>query len=91
MKINYFATLREITRKNEEQLNNPPATLGELIDSLCKRYGKAFAKWVSCEEGGYGSLSIFLVNGIDYRSLDGLQTKISEDDIISIFPPIAGG
>lgn len=91
MQIKYFATLRDITKKTEEQIATPPKTLGVLINSLCSRYGKGFAKWVSCEDGGYGSLSIFLINGVDYRSLNGLETEIKETDEISIFPPIAGG
>lgn len=91
MEIKYFATLRDITKKTEEYLVNPPETLGELISLLCSKYGKGFSKWVSCEDGGFGSLSIFLINGIDYRSLNGLQTSIKGTDVISIFPPIAGG
>lgn len=91
MEIKYFATLRDITKKYDEKLSDPAETVGELIDYLCIKYGKSFAKWVSTEDGGYGSLSIFLVNGLDCRSLNGLQTKIKESDVISIFPPIAGG
>lgn len=90
MEIKYFATLRDVTKKHGEHLNSPD-TLGELICFLCAKYGKDFSKWVSCEDGGFGSLSIFLINGFDYRSLDGLQTRLKEDDVISIFPPIAGG
>ncbi len=91
MQIKYYATLREITRTSEETITIPTQPLEELIQSLCKKYGKSFAKWVTCEDGGFGSLSIFLVNGLDYRSLDGLQTQIKDSDVISLFPPIAGG
>jgi molybdopterin synthase sulfur carrier subunit len=91
MQIKYFATLRDITHTPEESVAFPSQTLEELIQFLCKKYGKAFAKWVTCDDGGYGSLSIFLVNGQDYRSLNGLQTQIKDSDVISLFPPIAGG
>lgn len=91
MQIKYFATLRDVTRKTDESLAAPGETVGELINFLCVKYGKSFAKWVSTEDGGFGSLSIFLVNGQDCRSLNGLQTKIDDTDVISIFPPIAGG
>lgn len=91
MEIKYFATLRDITKAKEEYLSVSIRTLEELIQFLCKKYGKSFAKWVSSEDGGFGSLSIFLINGIDYRSLNGLQTELKDTDIISIFPPLAGG
>ncbi|BCY18180.1 MAG: MoaD/ThiS family protein [Chloroflexi bacterium] len=91
MQIKYFATLRDITHTPEETISVNSLTLDELIHILCKKYGKAFEKWVTFEEGGFGSLSIFLVNGQDYRSLNGLQTQIKDGDVISLFPPIAGG
>jgi sulfur-carrier protein len=91
MEIKYFATLREVTRKKEETWTAPVDTLEDLIRALCQKYGPSFSKWVSCENGGYGSLSIFLINGQDYRSLDGLQTPLKQSDSIFIFPPIAGG
>jgi sulfur-carrier protein len=91
MEIKYFATLRDITKQKEETWSSHVDTLAELINILCEKYGKAFKKWVSSEEDGYGSLSIFLINGQDYRSLQGLQTKLKDSDTISIFPPIAGG
>ncbi len=91
MQIKYFATLRDITHTTEETITEPSQTLDELIHFLCRKYGKAFAKWVTCEDGGFGSLSIFLINGQDYRSLQGLQTEIKDGDVISLFPPIAGG
>jgi sulfur-carrier protein len=91
MQIKYFATLRDITHTTEETMPVPAPTLDGLIQFLCKKYGKEFSKWVTCEDGGFGSLSIFLINGQDYRSLRGLQTEIKDCDVISLFPPIAGG
>jgi MoaD family protein len=91
MVIKYFATLRDITKKTDEQWNTPVDTLDELLGHLCRKYGKSFEKWVSSENGSYGSLSIFLVNGQDCRSINGLKTKVKDSDTISIFPPVAGG
>ena len=90
MEIKYYATLRDITKRKEESWLAPAGNLEDLICALCEKYGKPFQKWVSFEDG-FGSLSIFLINGQDYRSLNGLQTQLKESDIISIFPPVAGG
>ncbi|HVN53090.1 MAG TPA: ubiquitin-like small modifier protein 1 [Anaerolineaceae bacterium] len=89
MRIHYYATLREVTKTREETWTGPEKTLGELLDALCKKYGPSFQKWVA--QDGHGSLAIFLVNGQDYRSLDGLETRLSPEDTVSIFPPVAGG
>lgn len=91
MTIQYFATLRNITTTKTETCNLHFETLSELLVHLCNKYGKQFSKWVSCEDGGFGSLSIFLINGQDSRSLDGLNTRLQPEDTISIFPPVAGG
>jgi molybdopterin synthase sulfur carrier subunit len=91
MVIKYFATLRDVTNIKEENLHLPPMMLSDLIQHLCGKYGKSFEKWVSCDHGGYGAFSVFLVNGRDYRSLDGYETKLKDGDEISIFPPVAGG
>jgi sulfur-carrier protein len=91
MKINYFATLRDITRLSSERWNAPAATLEDLLRALCLKYGAEFRRWVTGEDGCLGGLSILLVNGEDYRSLHGLQTPLQAQDEISIFPPLAGG
>ncbi len=91
MKIHYYATLRDVTKTREETWTEPVKTLADLLEALCKKYGRPFQQWVSWDANGYGKLCIFLVNGQDYRSLDGLQTHLAPDDIISIFPPVAGG
>lgn len=91
MKLRYFATLQDVTRKKEEVWREPAETLAELIDALCRKYGSQFSRWISTAEEGEASLCIVLINGQDYRSLNGLQTRLKEDDTITFFPPIAGG
>jgi sulfur-carrier protein len=91
MKIRYFAMLRTITGVNEERWEVPTPTLGDLLDQLCIKYGAEFRNWVHPEAGGHGILSIILINGVDYRSRQGLQSELQPDDTIFVFPPVAGG
>ena len=92
MRIHYYATLRGVTKTKEETWTGPAAlTLGELLDALGKKYGPSFQLWVAQDGKGHGKLCIFLVNGQDYRSLDGLETRLAAEDTVSIFPPVAGG
>ncbi len=91
MRICYYATLRDITHRHQELWDAPAATLGDLLDALCRKHGPAFERWVGEKEGCFGSMSIFLINGRDYRDLNGKATPLHPDDTICIFPPLAGG
>ena len=90
MKLQYFATLRDITRKREEAWTPPAATLRELMRGLIARYGYRFEKWV-VEDGELCGLAVILVDGRDARHTGGLDTPLPPDAEIAIFPPVAGG
>ena len=91
MIIRYFAFLRDITRVSEQTWNEPAACVGDLLVALSRRYGPNFRRWVLEPDGQLGQLSIVLVNGRDCRELHGMATPLKPDDIIAIFPPVAGG
>ena len=91
MEIRYFAHLREITRVKEHTWETPPDRLGDLLTALSRRFGPSFQRWVLEPDGRLSELSIILVNGRDSRELRGLDTPLKPDDIIAIFPPVAGG
>lgn len=91
MVIRYFAFIRDITRVSEQAWNEPCSRLGDLLAALSRRYGPGFRKWVLEEDGQLSDLSIILVNGRDSRDQSGLETSLHPDDVIAIFPPVAGG
>ena len=91
MIIRYFAMLRDITHQGEQVWKQPTETVGDLLCTLCDRYGPEFRRWIVDENGEFGGLSIVLVNGVDTRSLQGMDTQLKPEDIIAIFPPVAGG
>ena len=91
MIIRYFAMLRDITRQSEQVWDEPVASVRELLEALCQSYGAQFRQWVMDENGNLGGLAIVLVNGTDYRHLGGLDAPLKPDDVIAIFPPVAGG
>ncbi len=90
MQIRYFATIRTITREFTLDWDQPETTLGELLRALCVRYGDHFRQWV-LEGDELGQAIIILVNGCDARHLEGINTALHPDDIIAIFPLVAGG
>ncbi|MCB2178304.1 MoaD/ThiS family protein [bacterium] len=91
MIIRYFAMLRDITHQGEQVWKQPTETVGELLSTHCDLYGPEFRRWIVDENGEFGGLSIVLVNGVDTRSLQGMDTQLKPEDIIAIFPPVAGG
>jgi molybdopterin synthase sulfur carrier subunit len=89
VKVTYFAMLRDIAGKREEQWDEPAATVGELLRSLIARYGRQFGRWLL--DNGNLKLAIVLVNGRDVRDLQRLDTPLAPGDTVTIFPPVAGG
>ena len=91
MIIRYFATLRDITHQREQIWNQRVSTVHDLLHALCTKYGPEFRRWIVDEYGNFGGYCVVLVNGVDYRELDGIETRLKSSDTIAIFPPVAGG
>ena len=89
MLVKYFANLRDITKKKREEIKASNAR--ELLEILSEKYGKEFKEFMFDEAGNMKNGVIFLVNGKNILHLDGLKTKLKQDDEISLFPPAAGG
>ncbi|NPV30053.1 MAG: MoaD/ThiS family protein [Firmicutes bacterium] len=95
MKVKFFALLREITGLKETDAFQG-ATVRELLESLCAKYGRRLEEWVFAprEAQGPRSLSgnvIILVNGRAIEHLAGLETPLKKTDEVAIFPKLAGG
>ena len=82
MIVKLFATLIEFTGKRKLEIKGPK-TVGELLDRLDELY-PGFKRQL---EKGY----MILVNGKNIEHLQGLDTPLSDDDTVSIFPPAGGG
>ena len=90
MKISYFALLRNATKKSQEVWSRPVGTVRDLLRDLAEEYGAEFARWV-LKDGELSGFAIVLVDGRDVRSLQGLDTPLTPDSEVFIFPPVAGG
>ncbi len=88
MIVKYFATLRKITGVQEENLN--AKTVRELLEMIEKKYGKEFHNSLY-DDKNFKKGVIILKNGKNVIYLDNLETKLEEKDVLSIFPPVAGG
>jgi molybdopterin synthase sulfur carrier subunit len=91
MKVKFFATYRNFTKCNEE---NVPATpdVWTLLEYFGERYGADLkAELFTPDFSEIGDEAIILVNGRNVHHLDGKNTKLSETDVVSLFPTVAGG
>ena len=88
--VKLFTSLREIAGTKETAVEGE--NVRQILDELVRTYGDRFYNAIFDEKTGkirrYYSV---LVNGRNVYLLDGLDTKLSEGDTISIFPPVGGG
>ncbi len=93
--VRFFTSLREIVGKKEETLKFPEGkkvTVQVVVESLRKRYGESFTKYVyDPKSGDMRSFLQFLVNGKSAITLNGLETELKDGDVLAILPPVGGG
>jgi len=90
MKVKFFATYRQITRRKEEDVP-APADVMALLVNLCERYAGFRAKLLTPDGTDVGEETIILLNGKNIYHLDGKDTPLSDTDTVSVFPVVAGG
>lgn len=92
VKVKYFALLRELAGKREEDVEVDEETrVEELLEKLSERYGERFRDYVY-GVGEFNGLTLtFLLNGRNIELMDGFKTKLRDGDTLSILPPVVGG
>ena len=92
VRVRYFTMLRELAGVSEEEVPmKDDACLGNLINYVTSKYGKA-AKQYLCHAKGKVDPSIYIiVNGLDSKLLSGMETKLKDNDVVAIIPPVGGG
>ncbi|MEJ2484179.1 MAG: MoaD/ThiS family protein [Anaerolineales bacterium] len=92
MKINFYATLRDIAGgKTIEFPLDHGVTAREVLDAIIKKF-PAMEKELFNENGHlYGHVHFF-INGRDVQFTDeDIETRILPGDLISVFPAVGGG
>ena len=88
--IKYFADIRGLTGCTEQQWTKRASTLRGLLAELAREYGAHFENRIF--EGGQLSNSIIiLINGRNIAHLSGLETPLGPEDVVVVFPMVAGG
>ena len=90
--VKFFTSLREIVGKPQEQIElSDVVTVNELLQQLGERYGEKFTRYVYNEKSTVQGHLHFLINGKSITTQQGLKTKLKENDILAILPPVGGG
>ena len=67
-------------------------TVNVVLKTLKEAYGKKFTEYVyDAETGQVRSFLQMLVNGRSASTMNGLQTKVKDGDVLAILPPVGGG
>lgn len=89
MIVRFFAHLREITGVKETLLSCHDNAIKDVLDDLSQLFGESFKKILFNDKG---DLYVrILINGRNIDYLDGLNSMVTGDEIVVIFPPVAGG
>jgi sulfur-carrier protein len=88
--IRYFANIRPLAGCSEEQWTKAAPRLRDLLAGLAASHGALLAQRLFNGEQLHPEIHVF-VNGRDVVHLKGLETPLSGNDVIAIFPTVGGG
>lgn len=91
MKVNvrYFLELKKATSKKEESIDVEVPTVDSLLKVIVSKYGEEVSKMIVDEKTKViGARVKVLVNGRDIRFLNFLNTRLAEDDTVSVMPAL---
>ncbi|MHC1605478.1 MAG: ubiquitin-like small modifier protein 1 [Candidatus Methanofastidiosia archaeon] len=87
VKVRFFATLRELAGHKDVFVEAEDISV--LLEKL-EKHNKKLCNEIA-ENGVPKPLVKILVNGRNIEFLNKTKTKLAKSDVISIFPPVAGG
>jgi len=92
MKVNFYATLRQIVGQKEVDFDlDENATVNTLIELVLRSYPDLRPELLDENGNMYPQVHV-LVNGRDTVHLkDRLDTHLTSGDLVSIFPAVGGG
>jgi molybdopterin synthase sulfur carrier subunit len=92
MRVNFFATLRDIAGGKTIELEvNHGVTAQELLNVIIERFPLMKKELLNEDGRMYGHVHFF-INGRDVQFTDEkFQTKIMQEDTVNVFPAVGGG
>jgi len=94
VKVEYVGHVKTIAKnRREEQVEiSNEATVAELLTHLSREYGAQFRKAIYEPKGADVKPNyIITVNGYLLNQLKGLETRLKDNDHVTILPIVSGG
>ncbi len=88
VRVKLFANFREVAGAREVQVD--AANVEELLRKLSSMY-EGMKELIYDENGEVRDYVQIMVNGAHIRSIEGIKTRLAENDVVAIFPPVSGG
>lgn len=90
MRVKIPTQLREVTGGQAELKVDDASNVGELLQRIAADY-PGLAERILDEQGDIRRFVNVYVGDEDVRFLEGLQTNLEGDEVVSILPAVAGG
>ena len=92
MKVNFFATLRDIAGGKSVEFDvDHGITAKELLDKIIEKFPVMKKELLNTDGRMYGHVHFF-INGRDVQFMDDeFQTRITAEDTVNVFPAVGGG
>ncbi|HKZ88562.1 MAG TPA: MoaD/ThiS family protein [Candidatus Bathyarchaeia archaeon] len=93
VKIQYLGLVKTYTHRSQDELNIDEGTeLSTLLSKIAASFGKPFNPEIyEPNKKEVKSTFVVMVNGVLMGQLDGVNTKLKNDDNIIIMPLMTGG
>ncbi|MEM3506384.1 MAG: MoaD/ThiS family protein [Candidatus Bathyarchaeia archaeon] len=92
--LKFVSPLQELSGIKEDQIEflTNSITIKELISVMNARYSKKFMDYIFDEKtGNFKSHIVVMKNGVNIKSLNDIETKLDDGDVVHFFPPVCGG
>ena len=90
VQVDFYATAKSVFGTGSMRVNfSPPATIKKLLNTICQTSRQKTKIFHS--SGRIQKDILVLRNGRNIIFLNGSDTELQHEDIIAIFPPVAGG
>jgi MoaD family protein len=92
VKIQYFASVRELVNLREETIDVPAGTnMRNLLDLLAAKHGDKLKEYLLDDTGNPREYLQFLLNEKSISQTDGFFTLLRDGNTLAIIPPVGGG
>ncbi|MFW9930577.1 MAG: MoaD/ThiS family protein, partial [Candidatus Thorarchaeota archaeon] len=90
--IKFLSLLADYAGEEESYLEvDKNSSVKDIIKNLSLKYGKNFSNKILDSQNVLNKYIILILNDVDIRSFNGLDTIVKEGDVLTFLPVIAGG